>query len=398
MMKRFFAFSLILAMGFGIAAFQCSSTELTSAKLYMQQKKYDKAKEALQREIDKNPKSDEGYYLLGLLHGEEGHIDSMMEAYNKSLGISNKFEKNIKDNRQYYWASSFNKGVSYFNKASKTADADSTKMYFEKSIESFTFSTLCEPDSIDTYSNLAFALVNMGESEKALAPVEKQTELYKRKFNITNESGPLSGAQYTSLLDAYALQGEILTKLGAAATEDKDKKNEYYNKAIAKMQEAKKYFPDDPSILLHLSNAYIATDRLDIAMDSFKEGVEKDPENKYYRFNYGSMLLNVNDFEKAAEQLQKAVDIDPDYENAIYNLAVTYVKWGATLREDAIKAEKEEDQTYLEKYKLALPYLEKYVQIDPQNGQFWDLLFKVYTNLGMNDKATDALKKSEEFK
>ncbi|KAB2838353.1 MAG: tetratricopeptide repeat protein, partial [Melioribacteraceae bacterium] len=379
MMKRFFAFSLLLAMGFGIVAFQCSSTELTSAKLYMQQKQYDKAKEALQREIEKNPKSDEGYYLLGLLHGEEGHIDLMMDAYNKSLGISNKFEKNIKDNRQYYWASSFNKGVSYFNKAAKTqnsligmivdsvtaclgspdrtmdseyANFGSTSMYvYEKygiyiymkedkvvaynlfdnkeqkvtklpectgsdlqylnAVSAFSDAILCEPDSVDSYTNLAFVFVNMNKSERALPALEKQTELYKKKLNVTTETGQLSGAQYASLLDSYALQGEILTKLGAA-TEDKDKKNEYYNKAIEKMQEAKKYFPDDPSILLHLSNAYIATDRLDIAMDSFNEGVEKDPENKYYRFNYGSMLLNANEFEKAAEQLQKAVDIDPE--------------------------------------------------------------------------------------
>lgn len=395
-MKRFLAFSLILAMGFGIVAFQCSSTELTSAKLYIQQKQYDKAKEALLKEIEKNPKSDEGYYLLGLLYGDQGEIDLMMDAYNKSLEISNKFEKNVLDNRKYHWASGFNKGVSYFNKASKTNDPDSTKMFFDKSVESFADAILCEPDSVDTYSNLAFAYINMGESEKALPILEQQIGLYKKKYNLTNESGAVDADKYSDFLDSYALTGEILTKLGAVS-EDEDKKNEYYNKAIAKMQEAKVFFPNDPSILLHLSNSYIATDRLDIAMESFKEGVEKDPENKYYRFNYGSMLLNADDFENAAVQLKKAVEIDPEYENAIYNLAVTYVRWGAILREEAIKAEKEEDQTYLEKYKLALPYLEKYVQIDPENGQFWDLLFKVYTNLNMTEKAEAALKKAEEL-
>lgn len=395
-MKRFLAFSLILAMGFGIVAFQCSSTELTSAKLYIQQKQYDKAKEALQREIEKNPKSDEGFYLLGLLHGDQGDIEEMIDAYDKSLAISNKFAKNIKDNKMYHWASSFNRGVSYFNKASKTNDKDSTNMFFDKSVESFKFAIMCEPDSADTYTNLAFAYINMGENEKALDPISKQIALIKKKNNLTADSGPIDGAKYSGLLDSYALEGEILTKLGAAA-EDKDKKYSYYNKAIDLMKEAKNFFPDDPSILLHLSNSYIATDQLDVAMESFKEGVAKDPENKYYRFNYGSMLLTAEEYENAAVQLKKAVDIDPEYENAIYNLAVTYVKWGATLREEAIKNDKEEDQEYLEKYKLALPYLEKYVQIDPSNGQFWDLLFKVYTNLNMTEKAEAAMKKAEEL-
>ena len=397
MMKRFLTFSLILAMGLGILAFECSSTELTSAKLYIQQKQYDKAKEALKREIEKNPKSDEGYYLLGLLYGDQGEIELMVDAYNKSLEISKNFEKNIKDNNMYHWASNFNKGVSYFNKASKTNDKDSTQMFFDKSIESFSNAILCQPDSIDTYANLAFAYINMGESEKALTPISKQIELYKKKFNVTDNSGPLDPVKYSSLLDSYALEGELLTKLGSAA-EDKDKKTEFYDEAITKMKEAKQYFPNDPSILLHLSNSYIATDRLDVAMESFKEGVAKEPENKYYRFNYGSMLLTAEDFENAAIQLKKAVEIDPEYENAIYNLAVTYVKWGATLREEAIKNEKEDDQTYLEKYKLALPYLEKYVKIDPNNGQFWELLFKVYTNLNMKEKAEDAMKKAEELK
>lgn len=396
MMKRFLAFSLILAMGLGVVAFECSSTELTSAKLYIQQKQYDKAKEALKREIEKNPQSDEGYYLLGLLYGDQGEIELMVDAYNKSLEISDKFSKNVSDNKMYHWASSFNKGVSYFNKASKTNDKDSTQMFFDKSIESFSNSILCQPDSVDTYTNLAFAYINMGDNEKALEPLSKQIELIKKKNNLTANSGPLDAVKYSNLLDSYALEGEILTKLGAAA-EDKDKKTEYYDKAIEKMKEAKIYFPDDPSILLHLSNSYIATDRLDVAMESFKEGVAKDPENKYYRFNYGSMLLTAQDYENASIQLKKAVELDPEYENAIYNLAVTYVKWGATLREEAIKNEKEDDQTYLEKYKLALPYLEKYVQIDPENGQFWELLFKVYTNLNMKEKAEAAMKKAEEL-
>ena len=78
-----------------------------------------------------------------------------------------------------------------------------------------------------------------------------------------------------------------------------------------------------------LSNAYIAADKLDVAKDAFKEGVAKEPENKFYRYNYGSLLLNAQEYEAAAAQLEKAFEIDPDYENAIYNLAVTYVKWGA---------------------------------------------------------------------
>ena len=75
--------------------FQCSSTELTSARLYIQQKNFDRALEVLQDEVTKNPKSDEGYFLLGHVYGETGEMENMIDAYDKSMGISNKFSKEI---------------------------------------------------------------------------------------------------------------------------------------------------------------------------------------------------------------------------------------------------------------------------------------------------------------
>ena len=50
-MKRILIIIALLAMVFGFAAFQCSSSELTSAKLYIQQENYDKAKEVLLQEV-----------------------------------------------------------------------------------------------------------------------------------------------------------------------------------------------------------------------------------------------------------------------------------------------------------------------------------------------------------
>ena len=45
---------LILLAGLAITGFECSSTELTSAKLYIQQKNYNKALESLNKEVEKN--------------------------------------------------------------------------------------------------------------------------------------------------------------------------------------------------------------------------------------------------------------------------------------------------------------------------------------------------------
>ena len=49
---------LIILAGLAVTGFECASTELTSAKVYIQQKNYSKAIESLQKEVAKNPLSD----------------------------------------------------------------------------------------------------------------------------------------------------------------------------------------------------------------------------------------------------------------------------------------------------------------------------------------------------
>ncbi|HEY6435137.1 MAG TPA: tetratricopeptide repeat protein, partial [Ignavibacteriaceae bacterium] len=104
----------MLFIGIMFLGFQCASTELTSAKLYIQQKNWDKALETLQAEVEKNPQSDEGYYLLGTVYSELEKTDEMINAFDKSLAISDKYEKSIKEYRTFQWANNFNRGVSLF--------------------------------------------------------------------------------------------------------------------------------------------------------------------------------------------------------------------------------------------------------------------------------------------
>lgn len=387
-MKRVLSSLVLLAMLFGLVAFQCSSTELTSAKLYIQQKNLKKAKEALLKEVKKNPKSDEGYYLLGFVLGEEGDYQGMVENYNKSLSISKKFEKKINESKLYHWANAFNKGVNYFNQSVKAATPDSMKDMLSRSIEQFERAVLLEPDSLDSYLNLAYAYINYGDMDSAIKTAEK----------LKDKSG--SAKSYKLLGDLYSRKGaEFKNKFETEGNKaDSVKAMEYFNKAVSVLEEGRQKYPEDPDILLQLSNAYIAAKKIDVAKDAFKAGVEKEPNNKFYRFGYGTLLLGANEFEEATKQLEKAYQLDPNDERALYNLAIAYVKWGAKLQEKAAQEEKEDDTGYKEKFQKALPYLEKYVELHPDDGVVWDLLGRVYANLGMLDKSEEAFKKADQYK
>ncbi|MGE5437664.1 MAG: tetratricopeptide repeat protein [Syntrophothermus sp.] len=370
----------ILLLGFLFVGFQCSSTEMTSAKLYIQQKNYDKALESLNKEVQKNPKSDEGYYYLGVVYGEKENFAEMAKAFEKSLSISNKFAQQIQDSRKYHWVNLFNKGVGFYQKGTKDANKDSMKINFDKSINAFNNAILVLPDSSSAYKNLAFVYLSSDRLDEAIEPLQilinkdKSAEGYRYLGEILYNKG-------TELKDKYKTSKNPQDSIAA---------QDAFNRAITVLEEGRKNHPGNSEILLWLSNSYIGANKIDIAIDAFKAGVEAEPNNKYYRYNYGVLLLGANQFEPAVEQFKKAIEIDPNYQNAIYNLAVTYVKWGTVINKEADEKGVMQGNDYKDKYTLALPYLEQVVKMNPKDAAIWELLGKVYTVLGDQQKAKDA--------
>ena len=126
--------------------------------------------------------------------------------------------------------------------------------------------------------------------------------------------------------------------------------------------------------------------------------MEKIPGNKYYRYNYGVLYLGNNDFLGAEEQFKKAIEIDSNYQNAVYNLGVTYVKWGAKLAKENEDKKDNQDTVFMEKYRSALPYLQKSLDLKPNDASMLELIGRVYTALGMQDKAQKAFDKADELR
>lgn len=380
---------LVVALFTGMifSGFQCSSTELTSARLYIQQKNFSKAIEVLKQDVEKNPKSDEGWFLLGHTYGEVGNVDSMILAYDKSLAISNKFETEINDSKNYYWANSFNNGVNLFKKANNTSDKDSAKVFYDKSIDAFDKAAMIQPDSADTYKNMAFVYMSSGRNELAIEPLRELVKLKKE-------------------IDGYRYLGEIYYTMGAnknseykvsGNVKDSLEAFEYIDKAIVVLEEGVAIYPNDGELTRILNASYIVNGRIQEALKSSKLLVESEPDNETYRYNYGVILLQTNDFTGAEEQFLKALEINPDYENAAYNLGLTYVKWGTQLKKKEEETEVYTDED-IEKYRQALPYLENIVKKDDKNGEIWELLGKVYSILSMQDKAMDAFNKADQLR
>lgn len=158
-------------------------------------------------------------------------------------------------------------------------------------------------------------------------------------------------------------------------------------------------------------NALNNTGQTKRAMQAYQDQIERSPDNATYRYNYGSLLLNANRYDAAAEQLAKAVELDPDDPKKQYNLGAAYLNKGVTFqdslvtvrdslmdREQAPSAEEKQMLQDLDKqrrqlFRDAIPPLERARQLSGPNGQYrqnsCSALFQAYVQTEQTEKAEE---------
>jgi tetratricopeptide (TPR) repeat protein len=147
--------------------------------------------------------------------------------------------------------------------------------------------------------------------------------------------------------------------------------------------------------------------------------VKNDPSNRVCRFAYGAYLLKRDKFAESIEQLKAVIDLDPQsrddlYKDATYNLGVAHLNWGVAMKEAADKkaeelkkAQKDKkgkkpqeepaDLSYKEKFKEALPYLEKTAELRKDDASIYQQLGRLYANLNMTKEAKTAFETADKI-
>lgn len=383
------SYSLLLlavaAIVFAGTGFQCGSAEVTSAKLYMQQKQWDKAEASLVKELSKNDKNEEAWYLLGQARLEQKNYAGMNEAYTRALALGTTYQKEIQQNRLAIWANMYNEGVGMYNKGK-----DDPAQY-DKSLQNFNTAIDMQPDSSTTY--YVAALTHFAKKDYASATKRLEQALEKNpKFGDAAKF--LGQVRYQQASEAFA-RGD-----SAAARAE-------LMKAAGAFETAYKADPSNSEHITNLIDVYDRTKQSDKAMQLTSEAIKRDPNNKVYRYASGVFLLKQDRFEESTEQFKKALEIDPAYTDATYNLGVSYLNWGVSMKAESDKKAEEaaakgnksykEDLSYKEKYREAIPYLEKAAELRADDAVLWQQLGKIYMNLNMKDKAEKAFAKYDQI-
>lgn len=173
-------------------------------------------------------------------------------------------------------------------------------------------------------------------------------------------------------------------------------KNSYMNlgdttNALSTMKQAFEAYPGELSVIVDLVNFYLTTGQSAQAMSYLAVAKEKDPQNATFFFVEGILLEKEGKFEESLTSYNKAVELNPKYFDAYFNLGVLFYNKAVKLFDQA--SNEKDDTKYNEIQKKAeetlkqsIPYLEKAHEINPQDLGCAETLKSLYFRMQMNEK------------
>jgi len=216
---------------------------------------------------------------------------------------------------------------------------------------------------IDTgmYYNAGVAALNADKYEVAI-----------KYFNICAEMKYMGIAPYYQIYEANMAKGDTVA-------------------AEAMLTKLPTLFPDDKSVTLQLIDLYIKSGKNDEAQKYIAMAKQDDPTNSILYFAAGIIYLNEEKYDEAIVELQKSIEIEPNLFDAQYGTGAAYINKAAAMYRDAedildVNQYNTAIDNANEVYAMALPYMEKALQISPDDIYTMQNLKELYYRMRMTDK------------
>ena len=188
-----------------------------------------------------------------------------------------------------------------------------------------------------------------------------------------------------------SLKGDIVKNIALIYLQKGDNAN-----AMKAIEKAKKENPDDLGLLQAESQLYYEQKDMESYQRVVKEILNKGSKDPNLYFNLGVTTAQAGQVDEAKQYYKKAVEIDPKYANAYYNLSILELtgeekivdemnNLGTSKKDIArydILKKKRDDM-----YRAAVVHAKKAYDIDPQNEGYIALLSTLYMGLDMMDEA-----------
>ncbi len=242
-------------------------------------------------------------------------------------------------------------------------------------------------NAIDCYMAAYKSNLVIGQQDNEALLIAAQIALYNAKEyeTVTTICNQLLAEQYESP-KVYQFLAVANSQLG----NDEDMLK-YINEGRAK-------FPEDDNLINEQINAYLKLKREAEIIDQIKEMANKNSNNSIYCLIIGTIYSNqeseIYNVDSALVYYNRAIEINPNDENAYINVGSMYIDKSAALINKAnelpLDKFKEYDALIAEAKvfdEKALPYVEKAYELVPGDDAIKQALRTLYVRLKMMDKA-----------
>lgn len=246
---------------------------------YVRSENFDRAITNFQQALEYDPSLASAYYYIGDVQLRRGNTDQALTSLQKAVEID-----------PAYINAYHTIGLAYVDKG----DTAAARNFFEQLIQK-------NPGDCDTQIAYGYVMANeLGEVEKGLAAFEKAKQLCP--------DNPLA-YQY----------------LAFALPEDRrEQKIENFKKYL-ELSEGK---ATDPEALQYLFGLYFAEERYDDARQMIDQVLAADPNDAQLQMYAGITRFKLEQYREAIDYFTKALEINPELEDAYLNRALAYQRIG----------------------------------------------------------------------
>lgn len=401
----------VVALLFPMMSVMGQTALIYKAQEKIDDNKLDEAEEILDKVLTSGKTKDmaAAYNMAGVLQGKILQAE-VVHAANKEPLDTVKFIKAL------------NKAVDYFEKSYKLDNTPNekgkVKARFNDNAEApFQSNRKMIMQMMDYYAYAGQFLNQNGDRKGAYDSFAKFLDMPKDPVFSKSQTDSIYKAKageyytvafYTTLLGYQLKDNDLTLKYIDFALQDTAQKNKndlYFIKAqtlLAKgdtagwvkcATEAITALPNNTQFVQNLLYYYNLKHLDSEAKATAEDLIAKAPNNKNAWYSAGCIYLNqLKDYTKARECLQKALELDPDFPDANYNMGVTYVNELISKKDQFVTDPRNPQyKTDVEKvkdfYRKALTYMEKTRELVPDQPKVWALPLKnIYYNLEMKDK------------
>jgi tetratricopeptide (TPR) repeat protein len=354
------------------------------------------------------------------------YYEDMREAMDNARRFGSEMENppgeldNIESFITTVWANEHNAGAEILTDDSTRQATPNPE---ETARDHFINATTVQPDSSISHVVLSSVLYQLGN-------VEEATQAYEHAMSLIDE--PLY-EDYEFLISLYFVQNR-------------------YEEARDLALQALEEYPNESAFIQFLADSYLETGETERAISLIRDLIEDNPNNPQYYFVLGTQLYrtaeeHINESgrlyqriyqmqdqmaqlssserenleseieslmaeaeeaereglelaDMAVEEIQSSIELAPEDDNAYNVLGIIYQNKAAALFDkrnntrdnDLAREYDEEAREYLRE---AMGFYERAAELDPDNTDYWQALFQVYTTLGMDEEAEEAMQKAE---